>query len=155
VRPDYREATERDVPALARIRAATWGTEGYWEERIADYIRRAAHPQDALASRVVYVASDVDDVVGLIAGHLTRRFSCEGEWQWIDVVDRCRRQGIASALLLRLATWFISHQAYRICVDVDPGNVAAQRLSRRHGADDLRPHWLVFQADTLIGGPSS
>lgn len=150
MRVDYREATERDVPALARVRAATWGTEGYWGQRIAAYMGRELHPQRALDSRVVYVATDAGEVVGLIAGHLTTRLSCDGELEWIDVADTHRRRGIASELLRRLAVWFVAHEAYRICVDVDPDNVAAQHLYRRYGAEDLRPHWLVWPDMRLL-----
>ncbi len=141
---DYREATERDVPVLARIRAASWGTEMYWHDRIAAYMRRELHPQYAMDPRVVYVACDDGEVVGLIAGHLTTRFSCDGEVEWIDVAEAYRGRGIASQLLRRLATWFTAHQASHICVDVAPDNAVARRFYRRHGAEEFGPHWLVW-----------
>jgi ribosomal protein S18 acetylase RimI-like enzyme len=147
-----REATDLDVPALARIRAAVWGTEDYWKTRMAAYMRRELHPRHALDPRVVYVACERETVVGLIAGHLTRRFSCEGELEWIDVIDAWRRQGVASALLRHLATWFVQENAARICVDVDPDNTVAQAFYRRHGARDLRPHWLAWPDISVVLG---
>ena len=33
----------------------------------------------------MYVTTNEDEVVGIIAGHLTRRFGCDGELEWIDV----------------------------------------------------------------------
>jgi ribosomal protein S18 acetylase RimI-like enzyme len=150
VRLDYREATERDVPALARIRANVRGTAEDWHEWISAYLRRERHPQHALDSRVVYVACDKGEVVGFVAGHLTRRYSCDGELQWIDVVDAYRRRGIASELVRRLASWFATQRASRICVDVNPDNVVAQHFYRRHGAQDLRPHWLVWPDITVV-----
>ncbi|HEV2618014.1 MAG TPA: GNAT family N-acetyltransferase [Candidatus Acidoferrales bacterium] len=140
----YREAESRDVPALACIRAADWGTEEYWRTRIPAYMNGELHPQQALASRAIYVACDGDSVVGFIAGHLTRRFSCDGELEWIDVIRERRRRGIASQLLCLLAAWFVEQKASRICVDVDPANADAQSFYRCHGAEELRPHWLVW-----------
>ncbi|MGH9728076.1 MAG: GNAT family N-acetyltransferase [Candidatus Acidiferrales bacterium] len=140
----YREAESSDVPALARIRAGDWGTEEYWRTRIPAYTNGELPSQHALAPRVIYVACDGDSVVGFIAGHLTRRFSCDGELEWIDVIPERRRSGIASELLRLLAAWFVEQNASRICVDVDPANSAAQKFYHRHGAEDLRPHWLVW-----------
>ena len=82
----YREARESDISALARIRAAEWETEEYWRKRIAGYISGQVHPQKALMPRVVYVAVEDDQVIGFVAGHLTRRFECEGELEWVDVI---------------------------------------------------------------------
>jgi ribosomal protein S18 acetylase RimI-like enzyme len=149
---EYREATDADGPALARIRSATWGTEAYWQERIGAYMRRERHPGHALDARVIYVAQDAGEIIGLVAGHLTRRFSCDGELEWLDVLDTHRRRGIASALLRHLATWFVAHDAHRICVDVDPANERALAFYRRHGAEELRPHWLAWPDITVLTG---
>src|SRR5207249_11855776 len=51
-----REGTLADVGRLARIRAAVWGTEQYWHDRIGGDMRGELHPQQALAPRVVLVA---------------------------------------------------------------------------------------------------
>ncbi|MGH7752666.1 MAG: GNAT family N-acetyltransferase [Gemmatimonadales bacterium] len=42
------------------------------------------------------MATDGDRPIGYVAGHLTRRFDCEGELQWIYVVPDRRRSGVAS-----------------------------------------------------------
>jgi hypothetical protein len=34
----YREVEQSDIPAMAQIRAAEWGTEEYWTTRIAGYM---------------------------------------------------------------------------------------------------------------------
>src|SRR5205814_1119430 len=144
MRSVIREGTLADVGRLARIRAVVWGTEQYWHDRIGGYMRGELHPQQALAPRVVLVAEGGKDIVGFIAGHLTRRFGCDGELEWLDVVAEARRGGVAGDLLRALATWFEGCQARRICVDVDPQNAPARAFYRKHGAQDLNPHWLVW-----------
>ena len=140
-----REAKLPDVGELARIRATEWGTPAYWETRISGYMRGELHPRESLPPRVVLLASGHEIIVGFIAGHLTRRFGCEGELEWLNVVPERRRTGVASALLRALATWFGSRQARCICVDVNPQNAAARAFYRQHGAEDLNPHWLVWR----------
>jgi GNAT superfamily N-acetyltransferase len=130
---------------MARIRAANWGDEEYWTNRISGYIDGKLHPRDALKPRVVFVGHDGVSVVGFIAGHLTRRYRCEGELQWIDVVPELRGKGVAAELLQRLAAWFKAQNAARICVDVQPANVVARRFYMRQGAEVLNDHWLVWK----------
>ncbi len=88
-----------------------------------------------------------------IAGHLTRRFGCDGELEWLDVVAECRRTGVAGELWRALATWFAGRQARRICVDVDPQNAPARAFYRKHGAQDLNPHWLVWPDTSVVATP--
>jgi ribosomal protein S18 acetylase RimI-like enzyme len=76
--------------------------------------------------------------------HLTRRYECDGELQWINVVPAYRGQGIAADLLAKAAGWFAVMKASRICVDVDPANTVARRFYQRHGAEPLNAHWLVW-----------
>jgi len=146
----YRTANKSDVPAMARIRAAEWGSDEYWRARISAYMNGAAHPQHALTPRVIYVAVIDSSVVGLIAGHLTRRYGCDGELQWIDVVRERRRKGIASELLVRLAQWFVQQKALRICVDLQPSNTGARTFYQNHGAEDLHRHWLVWNDISVV-----
>jgi GNAT superfamily N-acetyltransferase len=141
----YRQAQETDIPAMAQIRAADWGTEEYWRVRILQYLTQQLHPREALGSRVSFVCLERESVVGLIAGHLTRRFGCDGELEWVSVRPRYRGKGIASELLHRLAEWFATHGAVRVCVDVEPSNEAARHFYRCHGADDLKPHWMIWK----------
>jgi GNAT superfamily N-acetyltransferase len=140
-----REATVADVPALAAIRARTWGTEEDWRQRITGYLQRTLHPQHALPERVIFMAIVDSAPAGLVAGHLTQRFDCNGELQWIDVVPEHQRRGIAAQLLRRQAEWFVSHNSTRVCVDVQPDNVIARCFYTRQGAVPLNPHWMVWK----------
>ena len=153
----YREATPADTPGMAEVRARDWGTETYWRERIREYLAGELHPQLALPTRVAFVCADQDFIIGFIAGHLTRRFGCAGELEWISVRPEYRGQNwphpsprdeagsIASQLLRRLAEWFLKQGASRVCVDVEPTNHTARRFYARHGAIDLKPHWMVWE----------
>src|SRR5438067_107900 len=138
----YREAEESDIPAMARIRAAVRETEDYWKKRILAYLRGEVHPQKALKPRAAYVAVKDSCVVGLVAGHLTQRYGCDGELEWIDVIQAHRGEGIASELLRRQAEWFVNQAALRICVD--PGNPNARDFYAHHGAHNLNAHWMVW-----------
>jgi ribosomal protein S18 acetylase RimI-like enzyme len=140
----YREAGEPDVDQLAHIRVIDRGSEQYWRERILGYMKGTLNPQQALAPRVVLVASQDGRIVGFIAGHLSWRYDSEGEVQWINVIPEERRTGVAGELLRLLASWFVRQSAKRICVDVDPENAPARAFYRKHGAQDLNPHWLVW-----------
>jgi ribosomal protein S18 acetylase RimI-like enzyme len=140
----YRKADGADMTAMAQIRAADWSTVEHWRMRIAGYMNGELHPQQALMPRVVFVAIEEDVVTGFIAGHLTQRYECDGELQWINVSPEHRRNGVASELLRMLAAWFIKHKAKRICVDVDPANSTARSFCMRHGAEIFNKHWLVW-----------
>jgi ribosomal protein S18 acetylase RimI-like enzyme len=141
----YTEARQADVAGMARIRAAEWGEQEYWEKRILGYIQGDVFPQKALKPRSVYVALDGDTAAGFVAGHLTRRYECDGELEWINVAADKRGSGIATELLRRLASWFVEQKALKICVDVQPMNTAARKFYRRTGAEDLNPHWMVWK----------
>jgi ribosomal protein S18 acetylase RimI-like enzyme len=144
----YREANPSDIPAMAGIRIE--GEEGgASEDRMARYLAREHHPQQALTSRVIYVAVEGDSLVGYIAGHLTRRYACDGELQWIYVVPKHRGSSVATELLYLLAAWFVEQNASRICVNVDPANTTSTRFYTRHGAETLNKHWL-FWADINV-----
>ena len=149
----YRKAQDVDIPAMARIRTEEWGTHDYWVGRISGYLDCTVHPQQALMARVSYVAVEQDLVVGFIAGHLTRRYGCDGELEWINVSRDCRRDGVASKLLLLLAHWFSEQSASKICVNVAPANTAANRFYARHGAGRLNEHWLIWRdISSVLGG---
>ncbi len=89
-------------------------------------------------------------MVGFIAGHLTSRYGCDGELQWMDVIPEFRRRSVASELLRRLAKWFAEQGASRICVDVDPANKIARSFYTKHRAEHLNPHWLVWSDITRV-----
>ena len=140
----YRPSQAADVPAMAHIRASEWGTSEYWVNRISGYLEGETHPQHALPPRICYVAVDESSVVGFVAGHLTRRYGCEGELEWVNVIPERRGAGIASELLRLLAGWFVEQKALRVCVDVEPSNAVARAFYTRHGAETLNAHWLVW-----------
>jgi GNAT superfamily N-acetyltransferase len=106
------------------------------------YLAGVHHPQQALRPRVMWIAAAGELPIGYVAGHLTRRFGCDGELQWIYVVPEHRRSRIASQLLHRLTEWFLEQGAHRVCVDVGDDN--ARPFYRRHGALDLNRHWMVW-----------
>jgi ribosomal protein S18 acetylase RimI-like enzyme len=141
----YKPAEPSHIAAMAEIRAGDWGSEEFWRPRIAAYLRGESHPQHARASRIAYVAVEGERVVGLVAGHLTRRFQCDGELEWISIRPEYRGRGIADALLRLLARWFLEQAARRICVDVEPTNAVARRFYGRNGAVDLKPSWMVWE----------
>ena len=149
----YREAQASDIPQMAQIRAGDWGTEEYWRTRIGQYLGNELHPQHALKPRVAFVAEEGDRVVGLIAGHLTRRFGCDGELEWIFIRPELRKSGVGSQLFHCLAQWFVVQNARKICVDVEPTNYPARRFYARHGAEDLKPHWMVWKDIGEAVGP--
>jgi len=140
----FREAEPSDIPDMARVRALDRGTEEFWVTRISAYMNGEHHPQQALTPRILYVAIESENLVGFVAGHLTRRFNCSGELEWISVLPEYRKKGIASGLLHLLAAWFVENKSLRICVDVDPDNSSAQQFYRKHGAENLNRHWLVW-----------
>ena len=146
----YQEANQSDSSAIARIRAANWGTEDYWNQRISGYLNCELHPQQALIPRIIYIASEAGTVVGFIAGHLTRRYECNGELEWINVVPEYQKHGVASKLLQLLAAWFVEQKSLCICVDVDPANTVARNFYQRHGAEELNRHWLVWKDISVI-----
>ena len=139
---------------MAKLRAETWGTEAYWRGRIPGYMTGTLSPRDALAARVVYVAVMGRAVVGLSAGHLTRRHQCDGELQWIDVIAAEQGRGIGGDLLRLLARWFVERQALRVCVDVQPTNLRARQFYARHGACDLKASWMVWEDIQVALGDS-
>jgi ribosomal protein S18 acetylase RimI-like enzyme len=146
----YRIANNLDIPAMACLRARHWGTEEYWEKRIAGYLRGDVNPQQSLAPRIVYVATKDEAIVGLIAGHLTRRFGCDGELEWIDVGFQYCGMGISTELLHQLAAWFMSLKALYICVDCAPDNAVAQNFYKRNGAENRNEHWLIWKDISVL-----
>lgn len=140
----YRPAEITDIPNIARLRALEWGDPQYWEPRVSGYLSGKQNPQQALKPRTCHVAIDQGSLVGFIAGHLTRRYDCDGELQWINVAPEHRGGGVASALLRLIAAWFTTQNARRICVDVEPDNAMARAFYTRHGAQNLNDHWLLW-----------
>ncbi len=138
-----RPVEQADIPLMAAIRAREWGTRAYWMDRIGVYLRGELSPQQALPARAAFVAMEGTESVGLVAGHRTRRLGCDGELEWVNVVEERRGLGIADKLMMKIVTWFVEQDAYRICVNVDPKNTAARKLYTGRGAQPLSDHWMV------------
>jgi len=147
-----RPATAADVEQMAASRSAD-PDAGPADARMAAYLDGQHHPQQALAPRVAYLATVGEAVVGYIAGHLTRRYGCDGEVQFLYVAPTYRRAGVASLLLRQLAEWFEVQGAARICVDVNEDSPGARPFYASHGAQPLRPHWMVWpDIETVLAG---
>lgn len=138
----YREAVERDIPKIAEIRAVYSGSSEYWIDRITNYYSGNLNPQKALPKRVIYVAAINNNIIAFIAGHLSTRYDCTGELQWIDTLEKYRAKGIATSLFRILGKWFIENKAYKICVD--PGNPVARKFYQKNGATNLNEHWMFW-----------
>jgi len=135
----YRRAELADVPRLVGLPREG---EAGGDRRMLKYLAGEHHPQQALPPRVMWMATDGESPIGYVAGHLTRRFGCDGELQWIYVVPEYRRTQVGSTLLRLLAEWFLQRGVRRVCVDV--GDDSARPFYRRHGAVDLNRHWMVW-----------
>ena len=141
---ELRQATLGDVSAVmtARGQDSEWGPA---DPRTGAYLEGQHHPQSALPPRVLFVALSGAEVVGYIAGHLTTRYECDGELQYLWVTQEFRRYGVASQLFALLAKWFHDQGATQVCVDVEPSNLAARSFYTDRGAVELNSHWLVWR----------
>ena len=146
-----RPVERSDIPGMAALRALEWQTEEYWIERIGLYLSGEHSPKQGLPSRAAFVAKEDDQLVGFVAGHLTRRFGCDGELEWVNVAPDRRGLGIADKLVARMGEWFVEQGARRICVDVAPENHAARKLYARCGAQVLNKHWMVWDDARVMG----
>ena len=140
-----RPAEKRDVPAMAAIRAEAWETQDYWVSRIEAYLSGRIGARQALPDSAMFVAEADGVVVGLVAGHRTTRHGCQGELEWINVTLARQGSGIAGQLLAAMAAWYVEHAARRVCVNAEPENAVARAFYARHGAVDLKPHWMVWE----------
>ena len=135
----YKQADFDDAQGLVGLPQVG---EAGGDRRMPQYLAGEHHPQQALPPRVLWMAVSGESPVGYAGGHLTRRFGCDGELQWIYVVPAYRRAHVASELLHLLAKWFVENGAHRICVDV--GSEHARPFYGHHGAVDLNSHWMVW-----------
>jgi GNAT superfamily N-acetyltransferase len=139
-----REATLTDVPSMASLRDKSGWSGGANAERMTMYLSNEHHPQYALPQRIAFIAVEDEQLRGYVAGHLTTRFDCQGELQWILVDPDDRGGSVASELLIRMADWFSQNESNRVCVNVEPENVRARAFYRRHGAVELSEYWLQW-----------
>ena len=145
-----REATLGDVGAMASLRERSGWDGGASEAVMRLYLAGDHHPQHALAPRVAFLSESDTCAIGYIAGHLTTRFGCDGELQWLLVAPAHRGGPAATGLLRLLAGWFARHGAPRVCVNVAADNSRARGFYRRHGAEELSPHWMVWDDITTL-----
>ncbi|HET7224329.1 MAG TPA: GNAT family N-acetyltransferase [Candidatus Eisenbacteria bacterium] len=151
-----RQATLSDVPAMSALREAVQWEGGAPAERMRLYLAGEHHPRHALAPRAAFVADRGEAVIGYAAVHLTRRFGCEGELEWLLVAPEARGSGLADRLLRSAAGWLVQRGAHRVCVDVAPDNTRARRFYRRHGATDLDRCWMAWDdIAAALDGPAS
>jgi GNAT superfamily N-acetyltransferase len=140
----YRQAQRSDIPHMASIWGLEKGEGGTSEDRMTAYFDGQLHPQQALPPRVIFVACEGDAVIGYIAGHLTRRFGCDGELEWLYVIPERRRTGVASGLMPCLAGWFKQQSAAKVCVNVARTNTGAIQFYAKHGAAPMKLGWMVW-----------
>jgi GNAT superfamily N-acetyltransferase len=140
----YRQAQRADISDMAAIWGIEKGEGGTSEERMMAYFDGLHHPQQALPSRILYVAHEGKSMIGYCAGHLTRRFACDAELQWIYVSAEHRHRGVGAGLLQCLAGWFTQQHAFRVCVNVARFNTVAHHFYARYGAEPMNQYWLVW-----------
>lgn len=134
---------------------ATDAVAGPADARTAAYFSGTHHPQQALLPRTGFVAIADIAIVGYIAGHLTERFDCQAEVQYLYVAPAYRRLGVGRNLFLRLGAWFAEQHALRVCVNVDPDSPEARPFYSSVSATDLRPHWMEWRDITRALGLSA
>ena len=147
---EYRVAGIEDVFDIARLTSDTMlecglGSAAFdllltrWE----GYVRGVRHPQHALQPCVLFAAFCDREMAGYIAGHFSERYSSDGELQSVYVRKSYHKRGIGTALLERLAGWFVAHNRRSVCVGIDPNN-PYKRFYEKHGARYLNEHWLIW-----------
>ncbi len=139
----YRVASAADVAAMGQSRRLD-PVAGPADARMGAYLDGLHHPQQALLPRVAWLATVELAVIGYVAGHLSRRFDCAGELQYLFVAPPYRRIGVARELVTRLAEWFVAQGAHRICVNVDDASAGARPFYESLGAITLHPHWMAW-----------
>jgi len=145
----FREATAADVPAIMTSHDATNAAD----PRIVGYLNHQHHPQQALLPRIAYVALHENTVIAYVAGHRTTRHGCEGEVQYLFVSPDFRRRGIATELLRRLAAWFESQGAQKVCVALaDDSPPEAKPFFESAGAAPLKKYWYAWRNIGTITG---
>ncbi len=132
----YRRATVADVPQIEALRVSD-SVVGPADYRMAAYLEGRHHPRHAKAPRTMLVALSDETVVGYIGGHLSDRFGCDAEVQYLYVASPWRRHGVATELLRQLARWFQEHTATHVCVDVNPDSPQARPFYESTGAELL------------------
>jgi GNAT superfamily N-acetyltransferase len=147
-------ASKADIETLARVETES-KLRSYPEYNDADgvdYNNRLHQwttyfngetPVGARSERIVFKAVKGEQVVGLIAGHLTNRYGKSAEIQKLYILKEEQRKGIASDLLKSLLAWLFRHHAKSLCVGIDPEN-PYQKFYIKYGGLHLNPHWIYW-----------
>ncbi|HEY4198695.1 MAG TPA: GNAT family N-acetyltransferase, partial [Mucilaginibacter sp.] len=80
-------------------------------------------PVSARPERIVFKAIKGEEIIGLIAGHLTSRYSKDAEIQKFYVLKGEQRKGVGTELLKNLLVWLSRHRAKSLCVGIDQENL--------------------------------
>lgn len=116
----YREASIDDAASIARVEVeskrasipdvVSEGEMDYnWSlNRWIGYLNKTSSPRYALDPRIIYLACDGERVVGYAACHHTTKQGIEAELQSIYVLKEYQRQGIGTALVMRVVKWLLA-----------------------------------------------
>jgi GNAT superfamily N-acetyltransferase len=96
-----------------------------------------------------FVAEQDGRVVGFAAYHHTRRHETQAELQAIYVLNDAQGQGVGTALLRLIAGRLVEEGTRTMCVGYDPRN-GYKRFYFKHGANEIDPHWAVWNDVGLI-----
>ncbi len=152
-----RAAIEGDIDGMAKVQAAAMAASEDYPDcidpetvfrqvhpRICGYFAGTLHPKHSVAERGLFVADQEGSIVGFVAGHLSTRMGFEGELQWAFVHPEWQRQGLGSALVQSLASWFVEHDCTRVIVDAPP-RMASRAFYMQLGAEPLDDYWLSWR----------
>jgi GNAT superfamily N-acetyltransferase len=153
-------ASKADIETLARveIESKLRSLPGHIDMASVDHDTRVRQwttyfdgetPVSAKPERVVFKAMEGEQVVGLIAGHLTSRYSKDAEIQKFYVLKDEQRKGIGSELLKALLPWLNKHDVKSLCVGIDPEN-PYQLFYFKYGGVHLNEHWIFWDDLEII-----
>ena len=145
-----RRLTAADIDLVARLEA---GEPSAWDK---GDLRREIEQRHAI--QLVAVDADGGRIVGWCC---SRQCGPEAELLKIAVLGRCRRSGIAAALLASLEGRLVGEGVRTLFLEVRSRNHPATSLYRKHGFSEVgrRPQYYsspeddaVILAKTLAGG---
>jgi len=147
-------ASAKDIETLARveIESKLRSFPGHIDMAEVEYTNRMSQwtsyfngetPVSARPERIVFKATKGEKIVGLVACHLTNRYSKDSEIQKFYVLKDEQRKGIGTELLRNLLVWLSKHGAKSLCVGIDHENLY-QKFYLKYGGLHLNPHWIYW-----------
>jgi len=125
-----RRASFRDLDTLCEIEKECFTSEAFTREQIG-YLLRAP-------MGVSLIAEMGHEIVGFIVGLIQEYGNMRiGHIFTVDVLTKHRRRGVASRLLDDLEQIFRERRVQISHLEVRAGNLAAQKLYRKHGYTDV------------------